>query len=261
MVWYRAGGVLIMKKIHIVLALFLLMFLSSSTIYAYEVKNQMPWNLVQKKLKLMEGNWYNDDGKLILTVKGDYINGCEVMSAFDFAGASNFATGVFHIRESKGMRQMRIGWKIYGENNDYITVDRKQMLHRTMDYYYESVGGVHLGMSIKNLEKIWGKPSSIQSRGSGNQAWYYDDKKISISFDANCISGITLYKGCKLKFEKSGLNCQNSPQEFRRVYQWQSLPSWKNEFMYFNTGHRINHGEYIFLKNNMESVTLSVFFN
>lgn len=241
------------------LLLLLTVFALYDTTYAYEVKNQMPWKNVQNTLKLMEGHWYNDDGQMVLSVEGNYINGCEVVSAYDFAGASNFATGIFYIRESKGTRQVKIGWNIYGNSSDYITFDEQQMLHRNQNYYYESIAGIHLGMSAKNAEKNFGKPTRKVNTSSHNEKWYYDDKGIEVSFECNGISNITILKSCKLKFSKSGLNCQNSPQEYRRIYQWQTLPHWNNKFLYYNVSHHIGYGEYIYLELNMKSVTLTLY--
>ena len=72
------------------------------------VTNQMEWKYVQKALNYMQGNWYNDSGEKVITIHDKYINGCEVVSAFDFAGGSSFAVGVFRIQESTGVRELRI---------------------------------------------------------------------------------------------------------------------------------------------------------
>ncbi|BEU86623.1 hypothetical protein TAMA11512_00870 [Selenomonas sp. TAMA-11512] len=55
-----------------------------------------------KVLNLMEGDWYDTNGNRVLQIAGGYINGCRVLAAYDFAGASANGVGCFDILESTG---------------------------------------------------------------------------------------------------------------------------------------------------------------
>ena len=253
------GGVLMTKILSSVLVLFFSMCIFSNVAYAYEVRNQMPWKNVQKALRLMEGNWYDDDGKLVLTIKGDYINSCEVMAAFDFAGSSNFAAGLFRIHEGGGMRLIKIRWQIFSEKSDYIILDNDVMLHRTPDYYYESIGGVHLGMSSDNVRNILGTCSREEKNVQGSYNWYYDNVGLEISFDGNCTTSITILKSCKLRLDRSGLNSTDTPKAFAEFYNWK--PKSNGKFILEESPHKIEYGEFIWLGKNMKDVVLTVYWN
>ena len=151
---------------------------------AFAVHNKMEQPLVLKELQLMRGDWYTDNGTKVLSINDKYINGCEVLSVYDFAGGSNFASGIFRIQESTGIRDLKIHWKIFGERGDYITLNDTQMLHKTQNYFYESVSGIHLGMSADNVMHQLGHPGCSLSQSSPirigessyTSGWYYPDK-------------------------------------------------------------------------------------
>lgn len=225
----------------------------------FAAANQADWQYVQKKLQLLQGDWYNDDGELIVSIKDNYINGCQVLSASQFAGGSNFAAGTFYIKESTGTRGLKIMFQIFNKPSDYIIVDDNVMLHKATDYYYESVGGVHIGMSASNAEKILGTPSRQKTYSKGSYTWYYDSKGIEVGFSGHCVSSIKILKSCKLRLAKSGLNCSDTPQAYIKFYNWQ--PRSNGKFYYEESPNEIGYGEYIWLGKNMQDVTLTVHWN
>ena len=234
---------------------------------ASAVTNQMEWNYVQKALNYMQGDWYNDSGEKVITIHDKYINGCEVVSAFDFAGGSSFAVGVFRIQESTGVRELRIEWNISNTPTDYITINDEQTLHKTQNYYFESIGGFHLWMSSRAVEQKIGKPDRILTPdnplwiGSDkySNGWYYQNKGIIVGFNSKSIDSIVLLKQSKLTFDRSGLNCSNTPEAFARAYAMKRIPPWPNSD--WNGAWGIGYGEYIFFGKNMANITLSVYNN
>ena len=230
------------------------------------VTHRMEWEYVSNALQLIQGDWYDDNGTKVVTIYDKYINGCEVLSAYDFAGGGGFAVGIFRIQESTGERDIRIEWNIRRTPADYITVNDNQMLHKTQNYFFESIGGFHLGMSAASVEQKIGRPTRILTSKNplriGNdihdRGWYYQDKGIIVTFNSKSIDCIILLKQSKLHFEKSGLNCLNTPEAFAKAYFMSCIPPWPSQ----DSGvYSIGHGEFISFGKNMDSIWLTVYDN
>ena len=84
---------------------------------------RMEQQSVTKVLNLMEGDWYDADGNRVLEIGGGYINGCRVLAAYDFAGASLHGMGRFEILESTGTRNLYLEWDIRHSNKDSIKLN------------------------------------------------------------------------------------------------------------------------------------------
>lgn len=235
--------------------------------YAFAVTNKMDWIYVQKALSLMQGDWYDDSGVKVITINDKYINDCEVLSAYDFAGGSRFAVGVFRIQESTGVRDIRIEWNISRTSADHITINDNQTLHKTQSYFYESIGGFHLGMSSAIAEERLGKPTRILTTNNplkiGSHVypsgWYYQNKGLIITFNSKSIDRIILLKQSRLTFDKSGLNCSNTPEAFADAYSMSRIPPWPSAD--FNGVYSIGHGEFISFGKNMDNIMLTVYNN
>ncbi len=97
---------------------------------AFAYNNQMEWKYVVDALRRMEGQWY-DGNVRVVSIYGKYINGCEVLTAYDFAGETNSASGYFRIKEATGVRDIKIQWCInQSEDNDYIKINDGKKLYR-----------------------------------------------------------------------------------------------------------------------------------
>ena len=258
-----------MKFMKILVGVALLSFVFNVTISpsASAIANKMEWKYVQKALTLMQGDWYDDNGGRVITINDKYINGCEVLSAYDFAGGSSCAVGTFRIQESTGERDIRIEWNISRTSADYITINDNQTLHKTKNYFYESIGGFHLGMPFSLVEQKIGKPTRILTANSPlqigndvyNSGWYYQNEGIIITFNSKSIDRILLLKQSNLTFEKSGLNCSNTPEAFAKAYSMTHIPPWPSSD--FNGVYSIGHGEFISFGKNMDNVMLTVYNN
>ena len=112
-------------KFKVILALALLFMLVFSTAQAA----QMDQGTVYAVLNRMEGNWYNHNGSLVLSIYDGYINDCKVVAGYDFAGGKSDASGVFTILESAGYRNLRIEWHIHNDGQDKMFFSG-QALHR-----------------------------------------------------------------------------------------------------------------------------------
>lgn len=113
-----------MKKVKIFLSILFLVFsfvgasfYTASPVYAKRMDDTHTYNALAR----MEGDWHNSKGTVVLSIHDGYINGCEVLGGYDFAGGYSKATGKFLIAEANGSRYLIIDWNLpqyitfYGE--------------------------------------------------------------------------------------------------------------------------------------------------
>ena len=226
---------------------------------------QMEQQYVTKVLNLMEGDWYDADGNRVLEIGGDYINGCRVLAAYDFAGASSHGAGRFDILESTGSRSLYLTWDIRHADTDSIKLNDHQMLHRTAKQpFNESIAGIHLGMTSAEVTAVLGAPPQTGDLRPyvGTYGWYYPDLRIAVTFDADTVDRILLLKGSRAVLEHSGLNCENAPYEFAQAYQMKRVPKINYDDRYSGSGcYGIGGEEYLSFGNRMEYVMLSKYWN
>ena len=209
-------------------------------------------------LQAIEGPWYDANGNLVLDIKAGTINGCQVESGWDFTGGRALASGRLEILESIGLRSLYFNWQLLGNNQDYLTLNGQQTLHRLPQLpYYESAAGLHLGMSVEQVARTLGQPDK-----SGHllpiypqDGWYYAPQKLVVQFQGDTVSQIVLLPGSPVKLQQSGLGSGDSPQAFAQFYHWDKVPQvdWA-----FNGCLSIGHGEYLSLGKNVSQVTLTI---
>ena len=217
----------------------------------------MEQQYVTKVLNLMEGDWYDADGNRVLEIGGGYINGCRVLAAYDFAGASSHGAGRFDILENTGSRSLYLTWDIRHADTDSIKLNDHQMLHRTAKPpFNESIAGIHLGMTSGEVLAVLGSPTQAGNLSPyvNTYGWYYSDRRIAITFDADTVDRILLFKGSSAVLERSGLNCENTPYEFAQAYHMKRVPVINYDAHYSSSGiYSIGADEYLAFGNRMES--------
>ena len=226
---------------------------------------RMEQQSVTKVLNLMEGDWYDANGNRVLEIGGGYINGCRVLAAYDFAGASLHGMGRFEILESTGTRNLYLEWDIRHSNKDSIKLNDHQMLHRTAKpSFNESIAGIHLGMTSAEVTAVLGAPPQTGDLRPyvGTYGWYYSDLRIAVTFDADTVDRILLLKGSRAVLEHSGLNCENTPYEFAQAHHMKRIPEVRYDDSNVFTGcYAIGDDEYLSFGNRMEYIELSKYWN
>ena len=226
---------------------------------------QMEQQYVTKVLNLMEGDWYDADGNRVLQIGGGYINGCRVLAAYDFAGASSHGAGRFDILESTGRRSLYLTWDIRHADTDSIKLNDHQMLHRTAKPpFNESIAGIHLGMTSAEVTAVLGVPPQTGDLNPyvNTYSWYYVPLRIAVTFDSDTVDRILLLRGSCAVLEHSGLNCENAPYEFAQAYQMKSVPHVRYDDRYSGGGcYAIGGEEHLSFGNRMEYVMLSKYWN
>lgn len=197
-------------------------------------------------LKYVLGNWYDAKGNLVLTISNDYkINGCTVLSVK--AGYDTAALYEIKINEGTGYRDIVLctdgsvqdvatnpkgnhEWLIlnFHENNE-ITLRKTKEPH-----YFESVGGIYLGMHKDDVTKLYGQPSSVETDRWSEATWKY--RGFDVLIRGEVVHAITIYPYGDRRFDWSGLSARSSVADFE--YKYNSKVSSRGNI-------NIGHGELI----------------
>lgn len=237
-------------KLMIGMALGISCLFSSLTIEA----QQMSVDSVVRASQKVSGEWYDARGNKVLTISNGYINGCRIVDGADFVGGYPGA-GVFIIQEAQGRKAIHLEWLGNGEHRTLIMNKKDQLTNRLQKEHYESVRGVHLGMTRQQVIDLLGMPSSSDVRG--RETLRYEDLGLSIDIDHNMVVVITI-TGKGSHFDKSGLGVDASMIEYYNFYQFNRMPSELSKDI-FQGPFSIGHGEYIFFSG--KEISLTVYSN
>ena len=237
-------------KLMIGMALCISCLFSSLTIEA----QQMSVDSVVRASQKVSGEWYDARGNKVLTISNGYINGCLIVGGADFVGGYPGA-GVFIIQEAQGRKAIHLEWLGNGEHRTLIMNKKDQLTNRLQKEHYESVRGVHLGMTRQQVIDLLGMPSSSDVRG--RETLRYEDLGLSIDIDHNMVVVITI-TGKGSHFDKSGLGVDASMIEYYNFYQFNRMPSELSKDI-FQGPFSIGHGEYILFSG--KEISLTVYSN
>ena len=237
-------------KLMIGMALGISCLFSSLTIEA----QQMSVDSVVRASQKVSGEWYDARGNKVLTISNGYINGCLIVGGANFVGGYPGA-GVFIIQEAQGRKAIHLEWLGNGEHRTLIMNKKDQLTNRLQKEHYESVRGVHLGMTRQQVIDLLGMPSSSDVRG--RETLRYEDLGLSIDIDHNMVVVITI-TGKGSHFDKSGLGVDASMIEYYNFYQFNRMPSELSKDI-FQGPFSIGHGEYIFFSG--KEISLTVYSN
>ena len=215
---------------------------------------QMSLDSVIRASQKVAGDWYDASGNKVLSISNGYINGCRIVDGADFVGGYPGA-GVFIIQEAQGRKAIHLEWLGNGEHRTLIMDKKNQLTNRLQKEYYESVRGVHLGMTRQQVIDLLGAPSSSDVRG--RETLKYMDLGLSVSLDHNMVTVITI-TGKGSHFDKSGLGTDASMIDYYNFYQFNRMPSELSKNT-FQGPFSIGHGEYIFFSG--KEISLSVYSN
>lgn len=237
------------------LAVLIIWCFSSAVVAAYDATS-----VVMSKL---QGKWYDADGTVVLNVQGNAVNDCAVVGVYNLAGGSSDFDCVIRIVEATGYRDLPVACENLRKDSYHAHVILKRnpgkdtLLMRTTDaQYYETVGGIGLDMPEKDVLAKYGNPDKIQKSKiwKSFDVWQYRKLGLELTMRHQRVWIIQMYRNGNRHFDRTGLNCSNSPSEFQSAYGFQQLPKSGNYGAY-----SVGHGEYMWFNDYPTSITFSLF--
>ncbi len=166
-----------------------------------------------------EGTWYDDAGNVFMTISNGHINGAKVVDIGTPIGSNSGGSANVRVIDDKGYRDIYFEW-ICHTVNPLLQINNSINLHKAKDpRTFESVGGIYLGMPQSEVLKRYGKPDLIDDKDNPSIVrWLYRNDRWIIGFTFGCVSEIAIFANSTRRFDWSGFNCYNSPDEYRKKY-------------------------------------------
>ena len=171
------------------------------------------------ELKDIIGNWYDTNGNLVLSISRDYkLNGCPIISVGFIGDAS--AMYKIRINEGNNYRDIEVchddsGYGMSGYHERLIMnwgSNSAYSLRRTKHpRYFESIGGIYLGMSKNQVLSLYGQPSKVETRHRFS-TWKYNDDGFDVEFRYNIVEKRTIYSYGNRKFDRTGVSAKDNFQ-------------------------------------------------
>lgn len=167
--------------------------------------------------QVIQGDWYNLQGERVLQVDKQSVNTCPIINITKTV----WMVGHFEmtILEKDGERKLNIGDRYI--RNGCIYYQGMPLRKDNKARHFETVGGVGLMMSVKEVIDVLGVPDTVTGASYKGFTWRYHEKGLKITFNPAAVSivtAITLLKDSPLRFETSGLNCKSSLKDFSFKY-------------------------------------------
>ena len=207
-----------MRKI-IVMVFVAVLMISTVTCQAMDYQD-IPISQDFGKNGISVGDWYDMDGNLILTINDGYINGEKIISV-GYTG-DTVAFYKFRIKDGNGYSDIELqtfgSSGVNDEHSMLILNDMKPLRMTQNPKYFESIGGIYLGMSKKQVMSIYGEPLSVENQPTRKTStWTYTGFEIFFQYDV--VTSITIYGSSDRRFDLSGLSANSSITDFERKYE------------------------------------------
>ncbi len=253
-----------MRRLVLAMLILINVFFAGNIIFTGQVNAaQIPQydntDQLSQVMNTLSGDWYNANNKLVLSIKDDYINNCQVVKLMNVVGGSTDGGAVFTIAENSGSRDLQIGWHVHGYDHDILNYGGKT-LHKKSAGYFESVDGVHLGMTKAQILAKIGTPDKV---GTDKDNWdlLYSKRGMEISLSNDSVVGITIRQNGTAHFDRTGFNCRTSLDSYYKAYKLDRRPSPSTEPYATNGAYGIGHGEYLIFDEYPRSISLTIYSN
>lgn len=170
-------------------------------------------------LPFLKGDWLNSDNEIALQITDNSINGKQLIWIGSLIGSGTYGSGIFRVINEGQYVDYKLEWATTG-NNPLLTLNDNVSLHRySTTNYYESVGGIHLGMTPTEVQKLYGVPTTAETFNNGREKkWYYSSDKWRVLFNNGLVTAIRIYAGGTRHFDRSGFNCNNTNVDYAEKY-------------------------------------------
>ena len=204
-----------MRKIIAMFIFGIALMISTITCYALDYQS-IPISQAFGRYGISTGSWYDTNGNLILTTDGDYMNGQKIISV-GFTG-DTVAFYKFRVKDGNGYSDIELQTFGSAEGDHVMLVlNGTTPLRQTQNpQYFESIGGIYLGMPKNKVMSIYGEPLSVENRGK-TSTWTYNGFEVFFEYDV--VTSITIYGRSDRRFDLSGLSANSSKEDFERKYE------------------------------------------
>lgn len=149
----------------------------------------------------LQGTWENMAGEK-LNVTETAVDQYKLVGIEQSIGGSENGAMLIDMNIDGAVKKSTIGYKL---RPDYaVLAVNHQPYYKFSKAHYESIDGIYLGMTARELESIYGQPDLIDGN-PGYNCWHYNKKGIAVNFYYELISDISMSKKSGLKLERSGL--------------------------------------------------------
>lgn len=207
-----------MRKFTSFITIFAMMILTVNCQAALDYR-EIPFSQAFGDKAIAFGDWYDTSGNLVLKIGSDYtINGHKIISV----GYTGDTVAFYKIRVEGEKNYRDIELQTFGSYEDthgmLIINNTAALRHTSEPKYFESIGGIYLGMSKSKVMEIYGEPLSAEDNHQRKTStWTYNG--FEIFFNYNVVSSITIYSGGDRRFDTSGLSASSSQADFERKYE------------------------------------------
>lgn len=141
-------------------------------------------------LKAHSGLWYDADGRQVLDLRADRLNGCPLITGYNFDEQTG---GFIRVVEDGGERVVEL--RTYGTARKYLRYNGDLALRPTVEpQYTREVMGVYLGMSPAAVKRVLGNPTTIYALDEGS-GWHYDKQGLVLHIAAGMVTEIKVEMG------------------------------------------------------------------
>ena len=206
-------------------------------------------------LPRIQGMWYDERGNVVLDIHNNTLNDCDIVGIYDVAGGRSDFSCIIRIVELEGYRDIPVIFKGLTKENYHthllLNGDNKKgqlLIRYPKAKYYESVGGIGLDMTAKEVIAKYGMPDS----DSTARIWKYRNLGMMLGIEYNRVSIIAIMKNGNRHFDRTGFNCKNKISEFKDTYGLNQMPEAGKHKAY-----NIGYGEYIWFEMYPDMIMLS----
>jgi len=201
-------------------------------------------NVIENYLPQLKGVWYDLSGNPGLSFSTDSLNGYKIIDINRGDGhGEHISVRLIVNGEYKDYNLKLINFSSkQGNYHQYIAANNKIFRRTKMPQFNESVGGLGIGMSQKDVLQRYGRPEK-EFEGSDTAApyWWYQKLAMYLYWYRGMVYKIAIYRWGDRHFDKTGLNCLNSPADFANAYRMDTVPQGGNG----NGPYAIGNNEYL----------------
>jgi hypothetical protein len=215
---------------------------------------QMSAESLMAVLNKVQGTWYDTAGNPSFTFDGGTLNGYRITGLFDPAGGSSDFGAKIQLLVNNHYQMFPVSFQGLSSNKNiyhqYMFADGQAYRRTPQERYYESVGGIYLGMTRNQVLALYGQPDVDQNSSMG-----YSKLGLMLDVRNSLVQQIKILAYGDRRMDRTGLSATSSVAQYANAYGMNRVPS-------PNGGaNAIGYGEYIWFAAYPQSVTLSLFWN